>query len=239
MARHTETTLLHIVRLSYLSGIWPISPVLAQLSTAHKAYSEVAEGIAELSTLLTPHHNNTLLTATITPAIQLIVPGQLMSPLSTPPPPQPSASTAVGRLEIMNFTKMRVLPDPDSDALTSCDNNSATRVLVAAIYCQLERHYFDETHSWVDITTLFHSNTSQLSKAVMGVNYKSGPHYYNPKKTSKWTAGSSDTDPPKTKTPRTEDATKSDPKELALPEIPEEDMLSSSSSSSILPPGLF
>ena len=157
-----------------------------------------------------------LLTATVTPAIQLIVPGQLMSPLCTPPPPQPSASTAVGRLEIMNFTKMQVLPEPDADTLTSCDNNSTMRVLVAAIYCQLERHYFDETLSQVDIATLFHCNTSQLSKAVTGVDYKSGPHYYKPKKMSKRTAESPATDPPKTKTPRTEDATKSDPKESAL-----------------------
>ena len=115
-----------------------IGDIFSQLSTAHKAYSEAAQGIAELSTLLTPQQYTLLLTVTVTPAIQLIVPGQMMSPLSTPPPPQPSASTAVGRLEIMNFTKMRVLPDPDSDALTSCDDYSATRVLTAAIYCQLE-----------------------------------------------------------------------------------------------------
>ena len=73
---------------------------------AHKAYSEAAQGIAKLSTLLTPQQYTLLLTATMTPAIQLVVPGQLMSPLSTPPPPQPASSTAVGRLEIMNFTKM-------------------------------------------------------------------------------------------------------------------------------------
>ena len=115
-----------------------IGDVFSQLSTAHKAYSKAAHSIAELSTLLTPQQYTLLLTATMTSAIQLVVPGQLMSPLSTPPPPQPTLSTAVGRLEIMNFTKMRVLPDPDSDALTSCDDNSATRVLAAAIYCQLE-----------------------------------------------------------------------------------------------------
>ena len=49
---------------------------------------------------------------------------------------------------------MQVLPDPDSDTLTSCDDNSATRVLAAAIYCQSEQHYFDETRSRVDIATL-------------------------------------------------------------------------------------
>ena len=115
-----------------------IGDIFSQLSVAHKAYSEAAEGIAELSTLLIPKQYTLLLSATITPAIQLIVPGQLMSPLSTLPPSQPSASTAVGHLEIMNFTKMQVLPDPGSDALTSCDDNSAMRVLAAAIYCQLE-----------------------------------------------------------------------------------------------------
>ena len=162
-----------------------IGDVFSQLSAVHKAYSEAAEGLAELSTLVMPEQYTMLLTATMTPAIQLIVPGQLMSPLSTPPPPQPSASTAVGRSEIMNFTKLRVLPDPDSDTLMSCDDNSATRVLVAAIYCQLERNYFDETRSRVDVTTAFHCNTSQLSKAMTGIDYKSGPHHYKPKKPSK------------------------------------------------------
>ena len=82
-----------------------IGDIFAHLSAAHKAYSEAAEGLAELSTLVMPEQFTMLLTATMTPAIQLIVPRQLMSPLSTPPPPQPSASTAIGRLEIMNLTK--------------------------------------------------------------------------------------------------------------------------------------
>ena len=162
-----------------------IGNVFAQLSAAHKAYSEAAEGLAELSTLVTPEQFTMLLTATMTPAIQLIIPGLLMSPLSTPPLQKPSASTAVGCSEIMNFTKLRVLPDPDSDALMSCNKNSATRVLVAAIYCQLEHNYFDETRSRVDIATAFHCNTSQLSKAMTGVDYKLGPHHYKPKKASK------------------------------------------------------
>ena len=70
-----------------------------------------------------PEQFTMLLTATMTPAIQLIVPGQLTSPLSTSPPSQPSASTAIGCSEIMNFTKLCILPDLDSDALMSCDNN--------------------------------------------------------------------------------------------------------------------
>ena len=63
-------------------------------------------------------------------------------------------------------------------------------------------------------------------------DYKSGPHHYKPKKTSKRAAESSTQDSTKQKAPRTADA---DPKEAVLPE----DTLSSSSSDSILPPGLF
>ena len=69
----------------------------------------------------------------------------------------------------------------------------------------------------------------------MGIDYKSGPHHYKPKK-CKGTAVSSETDSTKTKTPRKEDIATSDPKESALPE---EDTLSSSSSSSIILPGLL
>ena len=162
-----------------------IGEVFAQLSAVNKVYSEAAEGLAELSTLITPDQFTMLLTATMTPAIQLIVLGQLMSPLSTPPPPQPQASTALGHSEIMNFTKLRVLPNPDSETLLSCDKNSVTRVLTAAIYCKLEHNYFDETHSRMDIARAFHFNTSQLSKAVTCIDYKSGPHHYKLKKTSK------------------------------------------------------
>ena len=162
-----------------------IGNVFSLLSTAHTAYSEVAHGLAELATLLMPQQYTLLLMATITPTIQLIVPGQMISQLSTPPPPKQDSSTAVGRIEIMNFTKHKVLPNPDSESLMDCDDNSATRVLAAAIYCQLEKHYFDETHSRSDVTALFHCNTSQLSKAITGVDYKSGPHYYKPKKISK------------------------------------------------------
>ena len=159
-----------------------IGEVFAKLSAMSKVYSKAAEGLAELSTLVMSDQFTMLLTATMTPAIQLIVPGQLLSPLSTLPPPQPQASTALGESEIMNFTKLRVLPKPDSEALLSCNQNSATRVLAAAIYFKLEHNYFDETRSRMDIVTAFRCNTSQLSKAVTGIDYKSGPHHYKPKK---------------------------------------------------------
>ena len=209
-----------------------IGNVFSLLSTARTAYSEAAHGLAELATLLTPQQYTLLLTATVTPSIQLIVPGQMISPLSTPPPPKQESSMTTGCTEIMNFTKCKVLPNPDSGSLTDCDDNSATHVLAAAVYCQLEKNYFDETHSRSDVAALFRCNTSQLSKAITGVEYKSGPHHYKPKKVSKQEAESSTQDPTKQKEPRTADA---DPKEAILPE----DTLSSSSDDSSLPPGLF
>ena len=89
---------------SSISG--KIGDVFSHLSMAQKAYSEAAQHLAELSTLLTPQQYTLLLTVTMTPAIQLVVPSQLISPLSKPLPPQPELSTAAGHLEIMNFTKM-------------------------------------------------------------------------------------------------------------------------------------
>ena len=209
-----------------------IGNVFSLLSTARTAYSEVAHGLAELATLLTPQQYTLLLTATVTPSIQLIVPGQMISPLSTPPPPKQESITTTGRTDIMNFTKRKVLPNPESSSLTDCDDNSATCMLAAAVYCQLEKNYFDETHSRSDVAALFHCNTSQLSKAITGVEYRSGPHHYKPKKVSKRQAESLTQDPTKQKEPRTADT---DPKDAVLPE----DTLSSSSGDSSLPPGLF
>ena len=209
-----------------------IGNVFSHLSTAHTEYSEAAKGLAELATLLKPQQYTLLLMATVTPAIQLIVPGQMMSPLDTPPPPKQESSTAAGRKEIMNFTKRKVLLNPDSTCLNDCDENSATRVLAAAIYCQLEKQYIDETRSRSDVTTLFRCNSSQLSKAITGVDYKSGPHHYKPKKVDKQKAESSTQDPTKLKAPRTTGAVL---KEAVLTE----DTLSSSSSDGNMPPGLF
>ena len=120
-----------------------IGNVFASLSTARTAYSEATQGLAQLATLLTPEQYTLVLAATVTPCIQLIVPGQHISPLSTPPPPQQKSQTAIGRSEIINFTKSKILPNPEASSLTDCDDNSATRVLAAAVYCQLKKRYFD------------------------------------------------------------------------------------------------
>ena len=208
-----------------------IGNVFASLSTTRTAYSEATQGLAQLATLLTPEQYTLVLAATVTPCIQLIVPGQHISPLSTPLPPQQESQTAMGCAEIISFTKTKVLPNPKASSLTECDDNSATRVLAAAVYCQLERNYFDETRSRTEVAAMFRCNTSQLSKAITGVEYKSGPHHYKPK-TSKRQTEDSTPDPTKQKKPRTTDA---DQEGSVLPE----DTLTSSSSDSSLPPSLF
>ena len=121
-----------------------ISEVFTKIHCAHKAFAEAAEGLAELSTEVTPQQYTMLLTAAAMPAIQIIVPGQLLSPFTAPPPPQTPASTALGRSEIIKYTKLKVLPNPDATTLTACDEKAATRVLAAAIYCKLEQRFFDD-----------------------------------------------------------------------------------------------
>ena len=158
-----------------------IGDVFVKLSTANKAYTEAAEILADLSTLVTPEQYTMLLTSATTLIIQIVVPGQLMSPVSARPLSPTSATTMLGWLDIIKKTKLRVLPNPNSTALATCDENSATRVLVAAVFSQLECHYFDETSSCVDVARQFKCNVSQLSKALTGIDYASGPHHYKPK----------------------------------------------------------
>ena len=128
-----------------------IGEVFTKLGTANKAYTEAAELLADLSTLVMPEQYTMLLMAATTPAIQIVVPGQLMSPISAPPPSPTPAMTTLGRLDIIMKTKLRVLPNPNSSALATCDENSTTRVLAAAVFSKLEHHYFDEMMSRVDI----------------------------------------------------------------------------------------
>ena len=125
-------------------------------------------------------------------------------------------------------------------ALAACDENSATRVLTVAVFRKLERHYFDETMSCVDVARQFKCNVSQLSKALTGVDYTSGPHHYKPKAKKQATKRTGTSDPNPKPTKKTSDV----PKKLEAEIIPkrpavQEDTLSSSSSSDELPMGLL
>ena len=205
-----------------------IANVFSKLADTHRTYAEVADGLAQLSTILNPSQYATILKAAVMPTIQIVIPGKLVSPVTAPPPPLTAASTALGRLEIIKYTKHRILPNPDSSELVQEEENSATRVLAAAIYLKIENMFFDETSSRVEIATAFKCNISQLTKAVTGVHYKGGPHHYKPKKATK-------------RTVETAEQQTSSSKRKTLPststQVPEEDTLSSSSKSD-LPLGL-
>ena len=160
-----------------------IGDVFLKLASASKAYSEAASAIAELAGEIELDQMTMLLCAAATlPAIQIVIPGQLLTPLATPPLPQSTASTTMGKRDIINYTKKLVLPNSDAPELLQCDQNSATRVLAAATYCKLEHHFFDKTQSRVDVATAFKCNTSQITKVITGIIYKLGPHHYVPKK---------------------------------------------------------
>ena len=159
-----------------------IGDVFLKLASASKAYSEAASGITELAGEIELDQMTMLLCAATLPAIQTVIPGQLLSPLATPPPPQSAASTTMGKRDIINYTKKLVLPNPDAPELLQCDRNSATHVLAAATYCKLEHHFFEETQSRADVATTFKCITSQITKVITGIIYKSGPHHYIPKK---------------------------------------------------------
>ena len=159
-----------------------IADVFSSLAAASKAYSEAASGIAELAGEINPDQMTMLLSAATLPAIQIVIPGQLLSPIHTPPPPPSAASTTLGKKDIIDYTKRLVLLNPKAPELLQCDSNSATRVLAAATYCKLERRFFEDTQSRTDVAAAFQCNTSQVTKVVTGIIYKSGPHHYVPKK---------------------------------------------------------
>ena len=227
-----------------------IAGVFSKLADAHRTYAEAADGIAELSTVLNPSQYIMILRAAIMPTIQIVVPGNLVSPVSAPPPPPTAASTALGKCEIVKYTKHQVLPDPDSPELVLVEENSATCVLAAAIYLKIENLFFDETSSRLEIATAFKCNISQLTKAVTGVHYKGGPHHYIPKQKTGDKRSRSSTGPSQqaTKKPKTKEAQASTSKQVSTStseekqpsQVVAEDTLSESSSSSdILPLGLL
>ena len=191
-----------------------------------------------------------ILRAAVMPTIQIVVPGNLVSPVSAPPPPPMAASTPLGKFKIVKYTKHRVLPDPDSSELALVEENSATRVLAAAIYLKKENLFFDETSSRLEIATAFKCNISQLTKAVTGVHYKGGPHHYIPKQKTGDKRRRSSTGPSQqaTKKPKTKEAQAATSKQASTStseekqpsQVVSEDTLSESSSSSdVLPLGLL
>ena len=217
-----------------------ISEVFNKIYCTHKAYAEAAEGLTELSTEVTPQQYTMLLTTAVMPTIQISVPGQLISPLTAPPPPQSLALMALGRSEIIKYTKLQVLPNPNTTALTTCDENSATRVLAATVYCMLEHFFFDDTLSRADIAMAFRCNVSQLTKAVTGVDYKGAPHKYKPKKATKRPSEITDKQagPSKRKATSTS-STQPETTQAPNPDVQEDMLPSSSSSDSELPIGLL
>ena len=191
-----------------------------------------------------------ILNAAALPKIQLVVPGMMLSPMTAPPPPEPQPSTVQGHESIISYTKSQVLQKPHSTALAHIDKNSTTRVLAAAMYTKLEHKYFDTTLSRADTATAFGCNISQLTKAVTGILYKSGPHHYvsKSKATKKSPCDTMDPDAPevilkkkKTEkcTSRVEPSTSTvvtscvEPSTSTAIPTQEEDTLSSSSSSDL------
>ena len=157
-----------------------IGNIFSKLSQVNKAYAEAADGLAQMSTKVSPEHYTLLLTAVTAPAIQLVVPPGITSPVAALLPPPHQATTRMGRAAIIDATKLKVLPDPGAPCLQECNRNTATWVLATAIYSKLERKYFDSTHSRMEVSTAFRCNVLQLTKAPTRVEYHSGPHHYKP-----------------------------------------------------------
>ena len=135
------------------------------------------------------------------------------------------------------------MPNPDSSELACEEDNSATCVLAAAIYLKIENMFFDETSSRVEIAAAFKCNISQLTKAVMGVHYKGGPHRYKPRQRTGDKRSSTDPSQQETKKLKTTKAqastSKASTSQTDKKQVVAEDTLSSESdSSSDLPPGL-
>ena len=217
-----------------------IGIIFSKLSEASKAYGEAAEALAQVSADVSPELYMLLLSTAATPTIQIVVPPMMLSPIIAPPPPSPDATTTPGRTAIINTTKVKVLLNPNSPCFAECDDNTPTRVLAAAIYATIEKKFFDTTHSRMELATAFKCNASQLSKALTGVEYRSGPHYYKPKlksvkKRMADLGEPSGMPPTKTSKPVTETTAKPAQAEHLLAA---DNTLETDSSSSDLPPGL-
>ena len=153
-----------------------IADVFSDLTKAHAAQAQVAKGLAELATTVTPEQMTLILAAMVPPTLQLSLPVGTVSPLSSPPLQPATITTCEGHHDVMMFCKSQILPDPKADRFLKHKRKLPTCVLAAALYVLLERKYFEERTSRSDIASMFSVTTAQLTKAVTGVDYKSGPH---------------------------------------------------------------
>ena len=216
-----------------------IGHIFLKLSEANKACGEAAAALVEISTEVSPQHYTLLLTAAMALTIQTIVPTNMTSPIVAPPPPPSQATTPLRYTVIVDAMKLKVLPNPDAQCLHECNKNTPTLVFAAAIYVKLERKFFDSTHSRIDLSKAFRCNVSQLTKALTGIEYYSGPHHYKPKPSRKQTTEEgeiSGVTPAKKSKAATSTKVKLKPDEHLLE--PEDTLESESSSSSDLPAGL-
>ena len=153
-----------------------IADIFSDLAKAHSARAQAAKGLAELATAVTPEQMTLILAATVPPTLQLSLPIGTILPLSTPPLPPAMNTTHKDRHDIMMFCKSEIIPDPKAKGFLKHERKSPTCVLAAALYVVLERKYFEERTSRSDIASMFSVMTAQVTKAVMGVDYESGPH---------------------------------------------------------------
>ena len=153
-----------------------IADIFSDLAKAHSAHAQAVKGLAELATAVTPEQMTLILAAAVPLTLQLSLPIGTVSPLSTPPPPPATITTCEGRCDITMFCKSQILPDPKADGFLKQEKKSPTHILAAALYIVLERKYFEERTSRSDIASMFSVTTAQLTKAVTGVDYESGPH---------------------------------------------------------------
>ena len=207
-----------------------IADVFSDLAKAHSAQAQAAKGLADLATTVTPEQMTLILAAAVPPTLQLSLPAGTVSPLSAPPPQPVTTTTREGRHDIVMFCKSQILPDPKAEGFLKYERKSPTRVLAAALYVVLERKYFEEKTSRSDIASMFSVTTAQLTKAVTGVDYESGPHQTKRKRKT----GADRTTPskvPKTSADATPSTSCKDSSKFTT-EVEKEDTLTSSSSSS-------
>ena len=111
---------------SELCGL--IADIFSDLAKAHSAQAQVAKGLADLATTVTPEQMTLILAAAVPPTLQLSLPAGTISPLSAPPPPPAMTTTCEGHHDVVMFCKSQILPDPKADGFLKHERKSPTRV---------------------------------------------------------------------------------------------------------------